>query len=179
MPNSQNLMATMLDGAIAGAVATWLMGKVTSYLYVHENPTAREREDRVRHGTTSYGVAAEKTAGAVGTTLSKQERTSYGRDIHWALGIGAGALYAAMRQRIPAVAVADGLAFGLGFFLLMDEGVVYLLGLTPGPAAFPWQAHARGLAGHLAFGATANTLLSVLEPLARHDHQHEHELRYA
>jgi hypothetical protein len=38
-----------------------------------------------------------------------------------------------------------------------------LLRLTPGPAAFPWQTHARGLAGHLAFGVVADTPLDVAE----------------
>lgn len=166
MPHEQHLMTAALDGAVAGAVATWLMGKVTSYLYAHENTAAREREDQARHGTTSYGVAAEKTAEAAGTTLSTQERKSYGRDIHWALGIGTGALYGALRSRVPAVAVGDGLAFGLAFFLFVDEGLVYLLGLTPGPLEFPWQTHARGLAGHLVYGAAANSALAVLEATA-------------
>jgi hypothetical protein len=59
--------------------------------------------------------------------------------------------------------VLGGLAFGTAFYLLMDEGAVYALGLTPGPTKFPWQTHARGLAGHLAFGAVASTALDVLE----------------
>lgn len=45
----------------------------------------------------------------------------------------------------------------------MDEGAVYALGLTPGPANFPWQTHARGLAGHLVFGAVTDATLSLLE----------------
>ena len=31
----------------------------------------------------------------------------------------------------------------------VDEGLNPALGLTPGPDRFPWQAHARGLAGHM------------------------------
>ncbi|HET7563938.1 MAG TPA: DUF1440 domain-containing protein [Gemmatimonadaceae bacterium] len=166
MAQARNVMTRVLDGAVAGAVATWLMGKVTSFLYARENAAAREREDRARHGTTAYGVAAQRTAEAFDVTLSPEQRKTYGRGLHWALGIGAGALYGALRRELPGVAVADGLAFGLGFFLLMDEGLVYLMGLTPGPQAFPWQTHARGLAGHLVFGTTANTILSVIESAA-------------
>src|SRR5690242_19143302 len=166
MAQARYVMTRVLDGAVAGAAATWLMGQVTSFLYAHENAAAREREDRARHGTTAYGVAAERTAEAFDATLSPQQRKTYGLGHHWALGIGAGAAYGALRREIPGVAVADGLAFGLGFFLLMDEGIVYLLGLTPGPQAFPWQTHARGLAGHLVFGTAANAVLSVLESAA-------------
>jgi hypothetical protein len=48
----------------------------------------------------------------------------------------------------------------------MDELVNPVLGLTPGPAAFPWQAHARGLGGHLAFGAANDTALRALDRVA-------------
>jgi uncharacterized membrane protein YagU involved in acid resistance len=154
----------MIDGAIAGAVATWVMGKVTSYVYEHEDKAAREREDRAREGKTAYGVAAEKAAHLVGAELSEEEREKYGSAFHWGLGIAAGALYGVLRPRMESAELARGLAFGTAFWLVIDEGAVYTLGLTPGPTAFPWQAHARGLAGHLTFGAVADAALGALQP---------------
>jgi uncharacterized membrane protein YagU involved in acid resistance len=76
-------------------------------------------------------------------------------------------LYGALRSRFESASLARGLAFGTTFWLLMDEGAVYALGLTPGPRAFPWQTHARGLAGHLTFGAVADATLDALQPAAR------------
>jgi hypothetical protein len=163
MAERKSVIADMIDGAIAGAVATWVMGKVTTYLYEHEDTIAREREDRARQGKTSYVVAAEKAARLVGAKLSDDERQKYGSAIHWALGVSAGALYGVLRPRLESTALARGLAFGTAFWLVMDEGAVYALGLTPGPTAFPWQAHARGLAGHLTFGAVADATLGALQ----------------
>ena len=51
---------------------------------------------------------------------------------------------------------------GAGLFIVMDEIVAPLLGLTSGPKAYPWQAHARGLAGHLALGATTDASLKLI-----------------
>ncbi len=48
MAERQSLKADLIDGAIAGVVATWVMGKVTSTLYDHEDRQAREREDDAR-----------------------------------------------------------------------------------------------------------------------------------
>lgn len=158
-----NLALNLIEGAIAGAAATWVMGKVTSYLYEHEAEAVRKQEDSVRGGETAYGVAAEKVAKLAGTSLSEDERKTEGTRIHWALGVGAGALYGALRARVPQTGVAQGLGFGTLFWLLMDEGAVYALGLTPAPTKFPWQTHARGLAGHLVFGVVADTTLSLLE----------------
>lgn len=163
MDRRRSTIANALDGAIAGAAATWLMGKLTSYLYAREDPRAKERENQARHGRTAYGVAAEKIARLAGRSLSDEQRRRYGERIHWALGASTGAAYAVLRERAPAVAAARGLLFGTTFFLLMDEGLVAALGLTPGPSHFPWQTHARGLAGHIAYGAATESALSLLE----------------
>lgn len=166
MTDQQSIFADVIDGAIAGALATWVMGKITTYLYESENKVARRREDRAREGKTAYGVAAEKTAKLIGSQLSDEERQRYGEAIHWALGVGAGALYGALRPRVESASLAGGLLFGAAFWLVMDETVTPALGLTPGPRAFPWQTHARALAGHLTFGAVANTALAALQPVA-------------
>lgn len=163
MKRKGDTLGILLDGVVAGAAATWLMGKVTELLYQKEAPRAREREERVRQGKTSYGTAAEKAAELVGESLSDEQRKLYGKRIHWALGAGAGAAYALLRDQLPAAAAAGGLLFGTAFFLLMDEGLVYALRLTPGPGNFPWQSHARGLAGHLAYGAATERALTLME----------------
>ena len=158
--------AAAIKGAIAGAVATWLMGRMTTYMYERESKGAREVEDRARNGKTSYGVAAEKAAGLAGRSLDDQQREQLGSVIHWALGIGTGAVYAVLRRRFAGVGKAGGAAFGAVFWGLVDEGLVSGLGLTPGPAAFPWQTHARGLAGHLTFGTVTDATLRVLDAVA-------------
>lgn len=166
MTQRQSVVVDAIDGAIAGAIATWAMGKLTTALYEHEDKAARQREDEARDGKTAYGVAAEKAAALYGRELSDDDRKQYGQAIHWALGAGAGALYGVLRPRSEGASLAGGLLFGAAFWLVMDEAVTPALGLTKGPAAFPWQTHARGLAGHLAFGAVANTTLAAIQPTA-------------
>jgi hypothetical protein len=156
----------LLKGAIAGAVATFVMGKVTGYMYEREDPAARREEDDARGGRTAYEVAAEKAAAATGTALATRRRQELGSAIHWTLGIGAGAAYAVFRRRVQALGGAAGTAFGTAFWAFLDEGLVPALGLTPGPRAFPWQAHARGLVGHLTFGTVADGTLRLLDRVA-------------
>ena len=43
----------LIKGAIAGAVATWVMGKVTNTMYQREDRGARRQEDDAREGKTS------------------------------------------------------------------------------------------------------------------------------
>jgi hypothetical protein len=166
MRKKHGLGEDLIKGAIAGAVATWVMGKVTGTLYQREDRWARRQEDDARGGKTAYGVAAEKAGGAVGTGLDQEQNEKLGAAIHWALGLGAGAVYAVARRRFASVGKIAGLGFGTMFWAVVDEGVVPALGLTPGPRAFPWQAHARGLAGHLTFGTVADGTLRVLDAIA-------------
>jgi hypothetical protein len=134
----------LLKGAVAGAVATLVMGKVTGYLYEHEDRDARREEDEARGG----------------------QWEQFGSAVHWALGIGAGAAYAVLRRRFQRLGTAAGTAFGTAFWAFLDEGLVPALGLTPGPNAFPWQAHARGLVGHLTFGTVTDGTLRLLDRVA-------------
>jgi hypothetical protein len=163
MSNDNGLLRDLAAGALAGLAATWVMGQVTTYLYEHEDEEARKREDEARGGKTAYGLAAEKAAAVADIELSDEQRQRLGSGIHWVLGAGAGAVYGALRTRVPAVDAGHGLAFGTAFWGIVDEGANTALGLTPGPAHFPWQTHARGLAGHLVFGVVADSLLSVRE----------------
>ncbi|HEU4697588.1 MAG TPA: DUF1440 domain-containing protein [Gemmatimonadales bacterium] len=163
---TRNTGLGLLEGLLAGAVATWAMGKVTSALYAREDRTARAREDGARGGRTAYAVAAGKTARLAGATLSDEASERWGGRLHWALGIGTAGLYGALRAREPALGAAHGVLFGLAFWLLVDELANPLLGFTPGPRAFPWQAHARGLAGHLAYGVTTAAALDAMERVA-------------
>jgi hypothetical protein len=156
----------LLKGAIAGAVATWIMDRVTTYMYQHESKFARGIEDQARHGRSAYETAAEKAAHLLGRDLTEEERKRVGEAIHWALGITAGAAYGAFGRRIPAFRRAGGSAFGTTFWAAVDEGLVSLLGLTPPPNAFPWETHARGLAGHMAYGIVADRTLRVLDAVA-------------
>jgi hypothetical protein len=161
--NERDLVVDLALGALAGAAATWVMGLATSFLYEREPKPVREREDDARDGKTAYGVAAEKAAGLAGQDLDDDQRKSYGSMIHYGLGAGMGAAYAGLRHHLPAANVAGGTLFGTAVWLLMDEAAPPILGLTPGPAAFPWQTHARGLAGHLVYGAVTEGVLTAAD----------------
>jgi len=163
----QDIATDLVLGAVAGGVATVALGGVTSTLYARENRLARWQEDWARGGKSAYEIAAEKAAGAAGIDLTDDQVAQSGTAIHYGIGAGSGAVYGAVRRHIPAPAVARGLGFGAALWLIADEGANPALGLTPGPRAFPWQTHARGLAAHLVFSLVAEGVLSVADRFRR------------
>jgi uncharacterized membrane protein YagU involved in acid resistance len=139
------------------------MDRVTTYLYEREPAEARRSEDEARGDRTAYAVAAEKAADLAGVELSDEKRHSAGLALHWLLGASAGSVYGLLRSRVPGIDAAKGLAYGTAFWAIVDEGANVLFGFTPGPRAFPWHAHARGLVGHLVYGAAAEGVLTTLD----------------
>ena len=55
----------------------------------------------------------------------------------------------------------QGLLLGLAVFVLNDELLAPAAGLASGPRSYPWQAHFRGLIGHLAFGVATEAAISM------------------
>lgn len=82
------------------------------------------------------------------------------------VGLTAGVLYALARRRIARAHSGQGLVFGLAFWLLFDEIMTVAAGLARPPQEYPCQAHARGLAGHVAYGIAADTTLDALDRVA-------------
>jgi hypothetical protein len=153
-----------LKGAAAGAVGVWAMDRVTWWLWDREDPAALRREVRARPGGLDPAHAvANRVAGLVGTELEPRQPHPAGTAVHYALGMGPGAAYAVARRRFPAVATGAGLMYGLTLSLAEDEGMAPLLGLAGGPTEYPWQAHVRGLVGHLVLGAVTHAVLDLLD----------------
>lgn len=142
----RSLKRELAKGAVAGAVATAVMDLATRFLYEHEPRSAQRREQRA--GSAAVAPVTGRSAG---------------RGLHWALGVGAGALYAALRPRFAGFDLGRGIGFGTGFWLLLDETVAPVLGLQAGSGSFPWQTHVRGLAGHLVFGTVTDSTLDLLD----------------
>jgi hypothetical protein len=163
-----SVLVNGLKGAIAGAVGVWVMDRVDWFNFEHEDPEARRQTERVRpDGLDPAHVAVQRVAGATSAEITPAQPNAAGVGVHYALGIGPSALYGAFRDRLPVQTEGQdflyGAAMGLGLFLVQDEGLNALTGLSARPRQYPWQAHARGLAAHLVFGVVTNAVLNVLD----------------
>lgn len=163
MKESENIAADLIKGAVAGVVATWVMGKVTSYMYEHEDPAAQKEYEKVTGGKYVPDRTAETIERTLGLEVTKEQHQLLAEGSHWSLGIGAGATYALLRHRVDYADWGQGLAFGFAFWAFFDEGMTWLTGLAEPPQDYPWQAHARGLVGHLAYGLVAETTIDLLD----------------
>lgn len=162
--DSQDTLGRIMKGAFAGAAAVLVMDWITRRLYLNESRDAFEQEKQAQVGA-KWGshTAAEKLEQKLGIQLTEHQRFLLGRMIHYAMGIMPGMMYGVMSKRFPQIRRGGGLLFGLALFLLQDEMLGPMMGITSPPGEYPWQAHARGLVGHLALGLALDAALETLD----------------
>lgn len=159
-----NIAADIVKGAIAGAVGVWVMDRVGWDMYLSEDPEAFQKEKEAQiEGKYASHVAVGKMADAMGKDLTETQQHKLGKGMHYGLGVMPGALYGVLRDRVPGISAGQGLAYGLGLFILNDEITNPLMGLSSGPTAYPWEAHFRGLITHLVLGAVTETVIGALD----------------
>lgn len=160
-----SLLSEAVKGAVAGAVGVWALDKVTWAIW---NRTDREKlrheEEAARpRGMDPAHVMANRAAEAMGMHLTPEQPHPAGMAVHYGIGVVPAAAYGALRHRVPVLTTGGGTLFGLGLFLMQDEGLNPILGTSGRPTEYPAEAHVRGLIGHLVFGATMNASLKLLD----------------
>ncbi len=153
----------ILKGLVVGLCATEALDWLSIALYDRESAGTRAKENAVRGNRHAYERAVEKAARRLGRNLADDQLGRWGWRLHKLFGLLGGPAYLVLRRRMPALRWGCGLGFGAVFFLAVDELLVPLAGLTPGPRAFSWKVHARGAAAHLAYGIAAEGTARLFE----------------
>jgi uncharacterized membrane protein YagU involved in acid resistance len=152
-----------LRGAIAGAVATWCMDRITTAMYEVQAPEVTDRETAAQpNGKSSVANLLDRIEAETGFVIPVDTRPMVEQAIHYGLGIGPGAVYGVVRQYIPFARLGRGLAYGLVLFVANDEYLNTKLGLAGPPEAYPPESHLRGLVGHAVLGVSTETGIQLL-----------------
>jgi hypothetical protein len=158
------MAATALMGAAAGAVGTWALDRTDWLMWNHEDEEAKARTNRVRpHGEPPAHVTVSRMEKLFGIEPTPEQHEIAGVVTHYGIGIGPAMLYALVRDKLPGRGVARGLLYGFGVFVVQDEILNSGSGLGAKPKDYPWQAHARGLFAHLAYGVATELMLNFME----------------
>ena len=151
-------------GGAAGAVGVVAMDVVTWVLYRRESETGLLREKLLRpYGKDTAHALVRRVAKAVGSDAGSSEPNGAGIAVHYGLGMAPGALYAEQRRRRPWLRSGRGALYGLGLYLANDLLAARLLGLAAPQGRYPWQAHARGVVGHVVLGVVTDATLNAIE----------------
>lgn len=139
----------IVAGAIAGAVASFAMDRFQAGVSALSSSDSGGGEP-----------ATEKAADAIaeqviGRAVADADKPLAGQTVHYALGIGLGALYGVAAEFRPAVTTGFGIAFGVSTATVLDEAAVPMVGLGEAPWKASLSSNLYSYASHLVFGGTA------------------------
>lgn len=162
--NMAGIFGTLITGAVAGLAATWVKDRVGDIIENRQSTTTilRERLARVEGKDPSHALA-NKIARKTGIDLHLGQPHPAGMGVHYGIGAAATTTYALLKRQVGFAGKTRGLLFGLSTFLLIDEALKPLLGVSRKPTAYPYQTHLRGLAGHLVFGLAADATIRAID----------------
>ncbi|MBB5711797.1 DUF1440 domain-containing protein [Sphingomonas xinjiangensis] len=169
VPHEQNArkispLATGLAGAAAGAAAVWLMDRADWFMWNREDEATRARTLSVRPGGEApAGVLAATAEQHIGARTTNRQHKWAEVAVHYAIGVGPAAVYSLTRDKLPVSGATRGLLYGFGLFLLQDEALNAVTGLSAKPQRYPRQAHARGLVAHLVYGVATEVSLNFMQ----------------
>ena len=158
----------LLAGAVGGLLASWAMNqshalwrKIGVALGVTSDAGEQDRQGGSKEEVhlPSSDDATANAATVISRRLfhhepTRRERHLGGALVHYTFGAATGALYGSLGEVFPSVRVGKGTPYGAAVWLLSDEIMVPLLGLSKPPTAFPPAAHIAALASHLVYGLT-------------------------
>jgi len=108
---------------------------------------------------SSPAKVACQAANLVGLELNRAEAVKWGNRVHWVYGTLWGVAYNLFCARSS---WRMGLAFGAGLWLAGDELLLWALGITKPPSAYPLSSHAKALSVHLAYCFAVGTTVRGL-----------------
>ena len=156
------MLISAVRGAVAGAVAVWLMDLVTTAMLDHQDPKVTRREEAARpNDKPALTNLVDRLEEQTGADLNQEQSESLVMILHYALGIVPGAIYGALR-RVPVVGSINGAFYGVALWAINDEYLNSRLGLAGPFDAYPPETHLRGLIGHVVLGITTDTGISLL-----------------
>lgn len=154
----------VVRGVIAGTIGAWVMDRATWFIQDRQPVAALERERTAwQDGLDVPHVSVYRLRRLAGFHARHAQPSTLGILLHYLFGIGPAIAYAALRERDLKFAADRGLLYGLTIFLLWDETLAVATKIASPPQAYPWQAHFRGLVGHLSLGLATHAALTALE----------------
>lgn len=156
MRDRDEMARRLIVGAAAGLVASFLSKELQAvWNSFQKSVTGQKAEGDVdQDDPATVKVADEASELATGARVPGPHRGQAGDLVHYLTGASLGAAYGLAAASVPAVTAGYGAAYGTAANLLLNEGLLPLLRLSPPPSRTPLAKHLYAAATHLVFGWT-------------------------
>jgi putative membrane protein len=145
-----------LVGGLLAAGAMSLAHQLVSQVAPNAEPPAAPKEE------DSTVKVASGAMELVGAKLAEDQKPLASSIVHYGFGASVGAVYGAVAEIVPRVAVGAGLPFGMAVWLGAHVIAVPALGLAEPPMRQPVRKEAEEFGLHLLYGLTTELVRRFL-----------------
>jgi putative membrane protein len=145
-----------LVGGLLAAGAMSLAHQLVSQVAPNAEPPAAPKEE------DSTVKVASGAMQLVGAKLAEDQKPLASSIVHYGFGASVGAVYGAVAEIVPRVAVGAGLPFGVAVWLGAHVIAVPALGLAESPTRQPVRKEAEEFGLHLLYGLTTELVRWLL-----------------
>lgn len=168
---TKQLIQSTLVGLSAGLISTWIMTKsqgqikkVQKNFSDDQGEEEREDQDQSQDEDPSTVKLANKVSNVVVQhPIPEKNKPVAGQIVHYGFGASMGALYGALNYKNHRETFASGVAYGVLVWLVADNMLVPLMGLSKSPLNTSMKTHLYALGSHLVYGASLGKLSEVTE----------------
>ena len=150
---THSVLTDVAVGLFAGLVATAVTNLAQRPLKRLTPARVEGHEKLIRPGASSSLVAARKTTQELSISATQRQEEVLGTVIHFATGVAWGPVYNLLRRYSGLRPFSAALASGAAMSLVLDEGLVPVLGLSAPNQYYLSFTRVRGLIAHLVYGA--------------------------
>jgi uncharacterized membrane protein YagU involved in acid resistance len=154
-----DIMKGLLAGVAGGLLASFLMEQfqVAWSAASEAMRPSKNRGGRKPDPTTvkAANLIAEKVTGH---KVPSDYKPIAGEVVHYGVGAASAGVYGVLAEVVPIITIGDGVGFGTGVWLLVDELAVPAAGLSKPAKEFPLTTHVYALASHLVYGWITETV---------------------
>lgn len=154
-----DLFKGVIAGVAGGLLASFLMEQFQAAWSAAAEAIHPSKKQPGRPADPTTVKAANALSEKItGRKIPRKYKPAAGEAVHYGMGAGSAAVYGALAEVAPIVTAGDGLGFGAGVWMLVDEMAVPAAGLSKSPREIPLTTHLYALVSHLVYGWITETV---------------------
>lgn len=150
---------TVLLGSSIGLVSTWIMTKAQTQM---QKLTANKEEGKGKSEDPSTVKLANKASClTLNHPVPEDKKSLAGNIVHYSFGTSMGLIFSFLQSGKSSNLLLRGISFGGIVWVIADNVLVPLMGLSKSPTKYSLKSHLYALGAHLIYGGTLGSLFSI------------------
>lgn len=155
---------TVFLGSVIGLASTWIMTKSQTKiqnLMKKNSDKSEEKEEEQSEDPSTVKLANKVSCLTLNHPVPEDKKSTAGNMVHYGFGTSMGIFFSLLQSGKSSHLFLRGISYGGLVWMVADNILVPLMGLSKIPTKYPLKTHAYALGAHLIYGGALGGLFSM------------------